>query len=485
MRTHAAARSTARVASPGRTGAGPSGARARGRASSPATGPIVIDVADALELQRTAGNAAVTSALQGQAFSTATATPAKRPLLMRGSHGRQVEILQQKLNALAADPALKVDGEFGKKTHDAVVAFQRQHFPGEEKEWDGKVGSRTWAAIDEAYPVPEIDADEEALGKKVVEGMDRVNSRRTDEGGVYYPTEYQKRHPEKYTSEMDYGFADPTYFDRTARLRWMLKPMMSASAAIRSWLDGPTVADCNTAIVAIEYETLRAAVGNEAFDREFGSTDEETPPERRMEIRTGPDSPLRRKFMKTTEATARHAGGDKGARGEPGNRPVVPGEWYYFYNHPRYLLKHPAGAWQGENSVYMGVEDGVQKWAGFGTRNEAHTSSHVTESELLVSMRKAYDAERSAGDLEALAAIAAANEGTLPPDMHPRADENGPGYRDKLNGPEDITAAEPYTINVKGLREDTEPRRGGFDPGSGKELDPVRVKLLREGLPTE
>ena len=33
---------------------------------------------------------------------------------------------------------------------------------------------------------------------------------------------------------------------------------------------------------------------------------------------------------------------------------LIPGQWYYFYNHPKYLLKHPGGAWQGENSIYMG-----------------------------------------------------------------------------------------------------------------------------------
>ncbi|AFZ22999.1 hypothetical protein Cylst_0670 [Cylindrospermum stagnale PCC 7417] len=62
----------------------------------------------------------------------------------------------------------------------------------------------------------------------------------------------------------------------------------------------------------------------------------------------------------------------KGEQGKANNRPVKIGEWYYFYNHPKYLLKHPAGEWQGENSIYMGKDDkGTQLWSGLGTVNSA------------------------------------------------------------------------------------------------------------------
>lgn len=60
--------------------------------------------------------------------------------LMRGSDVRWV---QQRLNAHGAGPKLMVDGQYGPKTRDAVVVFQkRQHLA-----TDGIVGKLTWNAL--------------------------------------------------------------------------------------------------------------------------------------------------------------------------------------------------------------------------------------------------------------------------------------------------------------------------------------------------
>jgi hypothetical protein len=434
--------------------------------------PAFLDVAGVLALQRTAGNAAVVTVLQRAPLATPTTAPPTRPLLLRGSKGSQVRVLQQRLNALGGTPALKVDGDFGQKTFDAVVAFQAAHFHDDEKEWDGKVGPHTWGAIEEASRVPEIDADEAAIGEKVVAGMDRVNAGgATADSGVWYPYNYRSSHPDRYRPDMEDGFADPTYFERTGFMSWKLKPRMSASAGIRSWLDGLTVAECFTAMIAIEYETLRAAVGNEAFDREFGSTDVLTPAERRMDILPG--KPRIRKHLKQTEAAK------KGEEGKPGDRPARPGDWYYFMNHPKYLLKHPGGAWQGENSIYIGREGGVQKWAGMGTSNDGPTnpSSHVTETEMLDSMVGAYNSDRDDDDTRALARIRAANKGVLPEVLDPA---NGK-YPEKLSGPAEILAAPAERLNVPGHVVDEFDRKGGFVAAVGKSLDPEAVTKLREG----
>jgi hypothetical protein len=427
---------------------------------------------DLVDLQRAAGNAAVTAVLQRSPLAMPEAPQVKRPLLQRGSAGKQVRILQQRLNALGASPALKVDGKFGKKTREAVIAFQQQHFPDDEHEWDGKVGKRTWAAIDAAYETPEIGADQASLGQQVVKGMDRVNAGGKDaESGVWYSHNYQAHHPDRYTDDMRSGYADPTYFEKTAPYAWTLKPKMSASAAIRSWLDGLTIAECFTAMIAIEYETVRAAVGNAAFDREFGSADVETPVGQRMVIDQSKTSPIRRKFMRRTEAA------EQKDYGTPGNRPARVGDWYYFMNHPRYLLKHPDGAWQGENAIYVGLEGGVQKWAGMGTLGSDGGSSHVTEAELLDSMVQAYNAERTAGDLTRLAEITVNHGGVLPPRLLPGA------YPEKLGSPADILNAPAEKIEIEGFVMDEVERKGGFRPDAGKALDQARVQQLREGLP--
>lgn len=60
-----------------------------------------------------------------------------------GDTGAQVRRLQQQLNAAGARPALEVDGWFGEKTRDAVLAFQRRHGISAI----GVAGPRTQAAL--------------------------------------------------------------------------------------------------------------------------------------------------------------------------------------------------------------------------------------------------------------------------------------------------------------------------------------------------
>lgn len=63
-------------------------------------------------------------------------------ILLKGSKGPQVTALQEKLNSLGYK--LKVDGDFGKATDDAVRLMQaRFHLV-----VDGKVGPKTWAFLD-------------------------------------------------------------------------------------------------------------------------------------------------------------------------------------------------------------------------------------------------------------------------------------------------------------------------------------------------
>jgi hypothetical protein len=476
MRALASARVADRAASPAPPRAGRSATPAPAHGTVAGRWPAVLDVAGVLALQRSAGNAAVATALQRSPLATPKAAPPKRPLLRRGGKGAQVKVLQQRLNALGTAPPLKVDGDFGQKTFDAVVAFQTSHFPDDEKQWDGKVGPLTWGAIDDAYQAPEIAADEASTGEKVVEGMDRVNVAGTADSGVWYPYNYRAYHPEKYRPEMERGRADPTYFEQNGFMDWKLKPRMSASAAIRSWLDGLTIAECYTAMIAIEYETLRAAVGNEAFDRQFGSTDEVTPGERRLAIFPGKPV-IRTKFMKGT-ATA-----EKKDEGTAGDRPARAGDWYYFMNHPRYLLKHPGGAWQGENAICVGREGGIQKWAGMGTSNASATdpSSHVTEAEMLASMVDAYNLDRDADDATALVRVTAANSGVLPPVLDPA----NKAYPEKISGPAEILGAKAEKLDVPGLVVDEAERKGGFLATAGKALDPEAVKKLREGETVE
>ena len=67
------------------------------------------------------------------------------PTLKKGAKGQAVKDLQEALKALGLQPG-PIDGVFGKKTEDAVKAFQQL----KGIEVDGIAGPITWLNIDEA-----------------------------------------------------------------------------------------------------------------------------------------------------------------------------------------------------------------------------------------------------------------------------------------------------------------------------------------------
>ncbi|HUP84682.1 MAG TPA: peptidoglycan-binding protein [Acidimicrobiales bacterium] len=410
-----------------------------------------------LEMQRTAGNRAVAGLLQRQglvATPTPAADPKTHPRLKRGHTGPGVKKLQQMLNARGQEPPLKIDGIFGKKTHDAVVQFQAQ----KELEPDGKVGRFTWGALEAAAGTPDIDPEEEKLGAHAIAKMDENNTNpHTLDQGVHYSYNYKalcKKEGREDLWKDDYrsGYADPQYFDRIGWMDWKLKPKMSASAAIKSWLRGLTVAECNSTIIAIWIDSLRAAIGDTKFDERFGSTDKVVPIEQRLRVKQGAAGTPVAELVTQTDAAK------SGDAGVAGNRPANPGERHYFYNHPKYLLKHPGGAWQGENAVYMGRDPDTneQLWSGMGAHRK-------TEHGLLVEMVEAYNADRDAEDERAL---------------KERFPDGPPAIYDPANGefPDQITA--DLVLSEPEYELDGQKRKGGFVAEAGVKLDADKVEKV-------
>jgi len=165
-------------------------------------------------------------------------------------------------------------------------------------------------------------------------------------------------------------------------MRWELKPGKSASEAVKSWIKGLTIAECFTALVAIQLDTYRKAIGDVRFDKRFSSA-YGNKPARSLSIKIGSTSSLSGSYGFNT---ASHL--DVGTIGA---RNAKEGEWHYFYNHPAYLLKHPAGAFQGENAIYMGEVSGVQMWSGLGVTSKS-------EMNLLGAMANAYNGGRTNRD---------------------------------------------------------------------------------------
>ncbi|HWU90212.1 MAG TPA: peptidoglycan-binding protein [Kofleriaceae bacterium] len=380
-------------------------------------------------------------------------------ILQQGSTGAAVKKLQQRLNAKqVAEPPLKIDGNFDSKTEAAVIVFQNSHKDrkGNALEPNGIVGPETWDAINDVRATPEIATTDDEIGNRIVAGMNRNNHDPHDvDRGVYYDFGYKSNFPDRWKGDYSNGLADPQYFERIGRLDWRLKPRMSASAGLQAWLHGLTIAECNSAIVAIQTDAVRAAIGDTKFDERFGSTDQKIAEDKRMRIKAGVEGTVVDGLNKPTEGAA------AGDAGTFGNRPIQKGDWCYFCNHPKYLLKHPGGAFQGENAIFMGTDtSGKQIWSGMGVDN-------VTEQDMLREMISAYNTPRDDFDRQALERIKVRNGGVLPSPY----DESSGEFPDMLTSPADILHAPAYEI-------DGTTRKGGFVPDSPSRLETTKVAAL-------
>lgn len=312
---------------------------------------------------------------------------------------------------------------------------------------------------------PEIACTAQAIGGSTAACMARSNEQ--DYGldvGIHYASNYKSELAEahqsgRWTDDYRQGYADPDYFDRIGWMDWRLKEERSASAAIKKWLKGLTIAECNSTVVACEYDSVRAAIGDAKFDETFGSAAKETPEPRRIRIKSGTnDTPLAGYMAPTESATT----GDVGTFD---NRPAKVGEWYYFSNHPMYLLKHPGNDWQGENAVYGGRDaSGHQVWTGLGADKK-------TEQDLIDEMIEYYGYAPYGYDLTKLEQIKNANGGTLPPQYMP-------GFYPPTVTKEKILNDPPYTLDDPFTHKKTT-RKGGFVGSVGKKLDEDRLKRLK------
>jgi hypothetical protein len=305
---------------------------------------------------------------------------------------------------------------------------------------------------------PSIALTEDAMGQSNVDQMndlhDGTKNVRSDTSGVWYSPEYDA-HMKRQGKTMDpswwQGHAPPAYFDKkSGNKQFRLKDGVSAAEGVEAFFRGLTVAECFSVMVAMNYRTILRAIGSQKFDAAFGEKGGTKPETKRMFIQMGlgSNNPLHT-YMKETDAAK------SGSEGSAGKRPAKKGEWYYFYNHPHYLLKHPGGSYQGENAFCMGTNSkGEQIWRGFGV-------PQVTEEEMLQKMFAAYNADRTERDKQVIA-----SSGN--PDQY---DWTKGGFKEKLGDWKEILTAPAATV-------DGASRKGGFVVGAGQVLDVNEVKKL-------
>ena len=462
------------------------------------------DVAALLAVQVSAGNVGAQRAMR-RSIARAPLSPAEKaenlkapryagqraledaydnsPAIGRGATGGGVRAIQAGLVDAGIPMPISTkgptpDGIFGDETHGAVLAFQTQQ--GLTK-LDGVVGRETMGKLDELGSVgmPEIPNRHPELGAHVAAEMEKVNEGASQgpDKGVWYDYNYFRKHQAEpglypWDDEWRSGLASPEYFHRNDWMDWTVLPGKSASAAIKAWIHGLTIAECLTAIVAIEIDTIRAALGDLEFDRRYGP-----------EGGVAADKPLR--IHAGTDGTPADGGALQSVAvgGSYGARDLKIGDWVYFYNHPKYLLKHPGGAWQGENAVYTGDNAaGQQLFTGLGAVG-------MSEDAMLQEMVGAYSGERDGYDYVALldAYCADQPEVSSPNGLYKARDlaytrglyltyidkipsmyrEDSGEFPDTCTGQE-ILDEPPYTIG-------STTRKGGFT-GTAHRLDPAGIK---------
>ena len=204
-------------------------------------------------------------------------------LLKRNSAGPAVEKIQHGLIDAGFHPGPRTvaagmpNAKFDAGTEKAVRAFQAKHKlpsrrdrrPPDPRE--ARRASPRWNP-----PVlPDIPVTEEALGKHVAAGMAQANEGASASSGIWYDYNYFAEHkrtgpPTPGTTIGGTGGRAPEYFTRVGWMDWRLRAGKSASAGIKAWLAGLTIAECLATIVAVEIDALRAAIGDDAFDARFG-----------------------------------------------------------------------------------------------------------------------------------------------------------------------------------------------------------------------
>lgn len=235
---------------------------------------------------------------------------------------------------------------------------------------------------DEEGEEEKADSTEKELADEVVKQMKKLPRQ-----GIMYSHNYRQLYgsiPDEYMS----GHTESDKWDKTAgSMTWTVKPGEKASEALKEWIEGTTVAECYSALVALEMNTLRKQIGDERFDELYSSF--YGPPEKSLLVlSSSPSLNVQYNELRKWNDYEKDEHGDFVIDETTGEiKGLAPGDWGYIYNHPKFLLKHPASPYQGENAIYLGND----KWAGLGV-------SPTTIENMLDDMRKGYNYSRSPED---------------------------------------------------------------------------------------
>ncbi len=168
------------------------------------------------------------------------------------------------------------------------------------------------------------------------------------------------------------GYLDPTYWNPIEFSSFILKRGVKPSVAVTAAFSGPTRLECLSSTRAVLAKGLLDTLGAPDFDQFFSYVSDNDPG-----VVIGTNTKPRdrvRELMETPQAS------------DPSH--LMKGDWIYYQNDVRYLQKHPAGLWQGENCIY----EGGLKFSGLGL-------SGMTLQGLKTSMEEHFNEAPSSQDI--------------------------------------------------------------------------------------
>ena len=216
------------------------------------------------------------------------------------------------------------------------------------------------------------------IGNYVCSNIEKYLNKHRYGKGIWYAPDYFKYlrkngiYLDKNTeTEMYDGFTDPNFFDKIGIFSFIIKPGKRPSEAIIKFLEGPTIADCGLATIAIYFKTIMDLMGSDLFDQTFDGE---------LFITSTIAYPLNQHVCYADNYLINQEIDDENNTNEDEfirNYPCVPqdltfkiGDHIYIGGIRWYANKHPEGFEGGWNVIYVGDnEDKQNLFAGHGFKN--------------------------------------------------------------------------------------------------------------------
>jgi len=189
------------------------------------------------------------------------------------------------------------------------------------------------------------------MGEKTKIILENIGKNKDKNQGVWYPQEYQNNNWEEiqFLANDNYFLSDVRE-QRAGCFIAKTDTKYKSSEILNAFLEGPTIADCGSTVMAAQYRALEELIGTDEFDRIFDN-------------KIAPFS-ITNNLWNTTEEnnikkyyTSFNPIYNLYQTIDPNNNKPQIGDVVCIGGVKDYLKKHPAGELQGENVVCVGVND--------------------------------------------------------------------------------------------------------------------------------